>query len=603
MNNMIFGKFINKYYKKYVLFFIVAFLAIIAVDWVQLYLPEFLGELVNLFKPEVEGAAIDQKLLLSLILKIIVIALIMFVGRVLWRVMLFTPTRNIETGLRKDMYLKAERLSLDFYHENKIGTILSWMSTDLETVEDCIGWGTLMLVDSIFLTTFTLVKMFVCSWGLTFIALIPILLIAVWGMLVEKYMSIKWNERQEAYDRLYDFSQESFSGIKVIKAFVKENQQIHYFSKIAKRNKDVNVNFYRISIIFDVVISILISLILSIIMGFGGWFVYATVVEKPISIFNTTIKLNAGELITFIGYFSTLIWPMMALGQVVTMMSRGKTSYKRIANFLNSNESIKDKDTSIELKDCEGKIEFKNFSFSYPGDKNETLKNISLIIKPGESIGVIGKIGSGKTTLFTSLIRFYNVNEGQIYIDDIDLMNIKIKSLRNNIAIANQDTFLFQDSIKNNINYYKEDNNINMDEIIAAADFADVHSNILEFSEGYETVSGERGQTLSGGQKQRISIARAYMKKSPILILDDSVSAVDIKTEEKILNNIKNERKGMTTILISSRVSTVSKLDKIIVLSKGELEAFDTPENLLNISPTYKKMFELQKLENEEGGK
>ena len=260
-------------------------------------------------------------------------------------------------------------------------------------------------------------------------------------------------------------------------------------------------------------------------------------------------------------------------------------------------EEISDKEDAIELADCKGKITFDHFSFAYPGSTEHSLKDVSFEIKAGEMVGIVGKIGSGKSTLVNSLLHLYNIDRGTIYIDDVDLMDIKIASLRENIAYVPQDNFLFSDNIRNNISF--ANSKASMNDIRNAAKFADVDDNILGFSDGYETLTGERGVTLSGGQKQRISIARAYIKDAPIMIMDDSVSAVDVKTEETILHNIYENRKGKTTIIIASRVSTVAHLDKILVLKEGEVEAFDTPERLEKISPTYAKMVYLQKLESE----
>lgn len=595
---MIFGKHINKYYVKYLAYLIIGVVALISVDWVQLYLPEELGKLVNLFNSITSGREIDQSILLQLLLNILIIGVIMFFGRLLWRITLLTMSKKIENNIRHDMYLKAEALAIDYYHTNKIGSVMSWFTTDLETIEDFLAWGTMMMVDALFLGIFTLYKMFANYWGLTLIVMIPIILIAVWGALVERFMGLKWKERQESFDRLYDFTQEGFTGIRVIKAFVKEFQQIAEFRKLAKRDKDINVNFYRISVIFDVIVTLIITIAFVLIMGFGGFLVYKTVVGSPIEIFTYKVEMDAGGLITFIGYTDTLIWPMMALGQVVTMYSRCKTSYKRVAAFLDADESVKNKEDAIILDEVKGNISFNNFSFNYPSNERKILKNITLDIKDGELIGVVGKVGCGKTTLFNSLLKLYNVEDSTIFIDGIDINNIDIASLRNNIAFVPQETFLFQDKIKNNIAYVDE--TMDIEKIIDAAKFADVDSNIQEFKDGYDTISGERGQTLSGGQKQRIAIARAYIKDAPIMILDDSVSAVDVKTEETILNNIKEKRKGKTTIIIASRISTVLNADKIIVLNNGELEAFDSPKNLLKYCKSFIKMVKLQELEMEE---
>ena len=594
---MLFGKYINKYYAKYCWLFLIGLVGLVAVDVFQLFIPEYLGKLVDMF----DGGTIDTGALKEIILGVMVVAIVMFFGRIMWRLSIFNASQRIEADLRHNMFLKSERLSQRYYHENKVGTIMAWFTTDLETIEEFFGWGSVMLVDAMFLSVLALYKMFSLDWVLSCILLIPLALIIVWGMLVEKFMALKWEQRQTEFDKLYDFSQESFTGIRVIKAFVKETQQLHAFAKIAKRNKDANIELVKVSVVFDAIISVIISAIMALILGLGGYFVYKYVTGSPVSIFGHTIDMTAGRLITFVGYFDTLVWPMIALGQVVTMRSRSKASLKRITNFLDQDEEIRNPQNAVVLDDVKGEIKFDGFSFAYPNSDSNVLKNVSVEIKAGENVGIVGKIGSGKTTLVNTLLHLYNVEKGKVFMDGHDIMDCDIDSLRKAIGYVPQDNFLFSDKVKNNIAFSCE--NLDMDKVYDAAKFADVHSNIEDFTEGYETVSGERGVTLSGGQKQRISIARAYIKDAPIMILDDSVSAVDVKTEETILENIQRQRKGKTTLVIASRVSTVSHLDKILVLDKGEVEAFDTPQRLEEISPTYKKMVYLQKLEREvEGG-
>lgn len=594
---MLFGKYINKYYLKYSWLFLLGIIGLVAVDVFQLFIPEYLGKLVDLF----DGSAIDKAALKEIILGVIVVALVMFFGRIMWRLSIFNASQRIEADLRHNMFLKAERLSQRYYHENKVGTVMAWFTTDLETIEEFFGWGSVMLVDAMFLSVLALYKMFTLDWVLSCILLIPLVLIVVWGMLVEKFMALKWEQRQTEFDKLYDFSQESFTGIRVIKAFVKETQQLHAFAKIAKRNKDANIELVKVSVIFDAIIEIIISAIMALILGLGGYFVYKYSIGAPVVIFGHTVDMSAGGLITFVGYFDTLVWPMIALGQVVSMRSRSKASLKRITNFLDQEEEIHNPENAYVLADVKGDVTFSDFSFAYPNTDADVLKNVSVDIKAGESVGVVGKIGSGKTTLVNTLLRLYNIDKGKVFIDGHDVMDCDIQSVRDAIGYVPQDNFLFSDKVKNNIAFSCE--TLDMDKVYEAAKFADVHSNIQDFTEGYDTISGERGVTLSGGQKQRISIARAYIKDAPIMILDDSVSAVDVKTEETILANIRNQRKGKTTIVIASRVSTVSHLDKILVLNNGEVEAFDTPQRLAQISPTYNKMVYLQKLEREvEGG-
>ena len=596
---MLFGKHVNKFYKRYRYDFLIGTITLIVVDFIQLYVPESLGYIVDFFNNgSVSG---HEQEIMKIIVQVILVAFGMFLGRLLWRITILSGGRHIEADLREEMFLKSERLSQRYYHENTIGNILSWMTTDVEVVQEYFGFGTVNIVDAAFLSIFVLIKMFMLDWVISLFLLFPVALIAVWGALVEKWMTIGWETRQKATDELYRFSQENFTGIRVIKAFVKENQQIKQFAKVARKNKEVNVDFAKLSVKFDVAINIIVNLIFFFILGFGSYTVYIASKGEPLVLFNYTTALTPGQVIIFIGYFDALIWPMIAMGQIFTMRGRAKASLKRISAFLDQKEDITDAEDAVEINECKGEIEFKNFSFAYPNQDNKTLDNVSFKIKQGEKIGIVGKIGSGKSTLINMLVRTFNVDDSSIFIDGVDIMKVKVKSLRSQISIVPQDNFLFSDTIKNNISF--GNHSASQEDIEKAADFASIDENIKEFEKGYETVSGERGVTLSGGQKQRISIARAYLLDSPILILDDSVSAVDLKTEERILNNIEKYRKNKTTIIVASRVSTVQKMDKIVVLNEGKVEAFDTPENLLKISPTYQKMVYLQKLEAEVEGK
>ena len=594
---MITGKYINKYYKKYWYMFLLGVLVLIAVDWIQLYIPQFSGDVVDRLA---DGFVSDEDIsaITFEVLWILLIAVGMFVGRIVWRIAIMFTSRKIEGELRRDMFLKAERLSVNYYHNNKVGTIMAWFTNDLETIEECFGFGTVMIVDSSFLLVFSLVKMIMLDPSLTLISIVPVALIVLWGALVEKVMSEKWELRQKSFDAIYDYSQENFTGIRVIKAFVKENQEILAFSKVARKSQKIEIDAARVSVGFDVAIEVIIAMCFAVILGFGGWFVLAAVQGTPIVILGHEIYLTAGKLVEFTGYFDSMIWPLIALGQIVTMRARGKASVKRITDYMETEEEIHDKEDAVSFV-AKGKITFNHFFFTYPESKSETLQDVNLTIEAGETVGIVGKIGSGKSTLVNSLLRIYNLSPRSVLIDDVDIMDMKISSVRDNIAIVPQDNFLFSDTIERNINF--SDREKGLDEAVEAAQFADVHDNIIEFKDQYQTISGERGVTLSGGQKQRISLARAYIKNAPILILDDSVSAVDLKTEEKILKNIKEQRAGKTTLVIASRVSTVAHMDKIMVINDGKIEAFASPKELSKISPTYQKMVYLQRLEKEVG--
>ena len=596
---MLFGKYINRYYLKYAVWFLIGIIALVVVDWIQLYIPEFLGRVVELVNDDI---TVHKQEIIDIGLKVLLVAAGLFVGRFLWRITLFRASFKIESSLRHEMFLKAEALPRQFYHETKIGSVMSWFTNDLETIEEFFSWGTIMIVDALFLSVITAIKMFSLSVPLTIICFIPLILVVIWGALVEKFMMKRWDERQSAYDKLYDFAQESFTGIRVIKAFVKETQEIHAFAKVARKNAEVNVSFARLSVIFDVFIEIIIASIFAIATGVGGYFVWSYLHGETVILFGQPIELQAHVVIEFIGYLDILIWPMMALGQIVSMRSRSKASLKRISAFLDTEIVVKSPENAVKVKHLEGNISYRNFSFHYPNYDASSLSNITLDIKAGESIGIVGKIGCGKSTLVNVLLMLYNLEPNTLFVDGLDITTLDIASLRDQIAYVPQDNFLFSDSIEKNINFGLS--NGTLEKAIEGAKFAGVDEDVKGFTRGYQTISGERGVTLSGGQKQRISIARAFVKDAPILILDDSVSAVDTKTEETILHNISHERHNKTTLVVASRISTVSHLDKIIVLNEGHLEAFDTHANLLKISPTYQKMVKLQELEKEvEGGK
>lgn len=593
---MLLGKYLNRYYLKYCWLYLLGIVGLIAVDWFQLLLPEYLGKIVDLFG----GETVDTSALTQIVLGVIFVALILFLGRVMWRLTIFNASQKTEAGLRRQMFTKSLSLPVSYYGKTKVGTVMAWFTNDLETIEEFLGWGTIMLFDASFLTLLVIIKMVQLDWVLSLIVFLPMALIAVWGALVEKFLSSKWTKRQEEFDKLYDFSRESFTGIRVIKAFLAERRRLHAFAKEVRNNKEANISYSRLAVLFDCLIALIIALVTAIILGVGGYFVYCSVTGKPTVIFGHKAEMSAGELVTFLGYVDTIVWPMMALGQIISMHSRAKASLKRVSDFLDS-EEVKDAEDAEGIESVRGEITFKNFTFAYPDTDTDVLDGISVNIKAGEKVGVIGKVGSGKTTLVTSLLKLYPLSEGQVFLDGRDITKLTARSVREAIAVAPQDNFLFSDTLSRNIGFALDD--CPPDMARQASDFACLTEDIEGFKDGFETVCGERGVTLSGGQKQRVSIARAYLKNAPVLILDDSVSAVDIKTEEAILSAIDSERNGKTTILVASRVSTVAKMDKILVLNDGRAEAFGTPQEVEKISPTYRRMVRLQELKRRaEGG-
>ncbi|MDD4000502.1 MAG: ABC transporter ATP-binding protein, partial [Bacilli bacterium] len=416
------------------------------------------------------------------------------------------------------------------------------------------------------------------------------IIIAICGKIVGNYMRKKFALMQKSFANLSDYTQESISGISVIKAFVKEAKELLAFRKINRETRDKNLDFMKTAVLLEILIGLFIGSVIVIIMGYGGYLVYLNR--------GNTDGFTIGVLTEFISYFSAMVWPMLAIANLINLSSQASASLKRIDALLNEPVEIANAPDAVDLQ-VEGKIEFRNFSFAYP-DGSQALDNISFTLNQGESLGIIGRTGAGKSTLVDSLLRIHNVEAEQIFIDDVDLMKIKIKNLRDAIAYVPQDNFLFSDTISNNINFSQEAND--QEKIEMVAEMAAVHDNISEFPEQYETVLGERGTTVSGGQKQRISIARAIIRDAQILILDDSVSAVDTRTEKIILENLQKERKGKTTILIAHRVSTIQNLDKIALLDEGQLVGFGTHDELLKNCPEYQKMVRLQRLEDEIGG-
>lgn len=587
---MVFGKHINKYYKKYFWYFVFGILTLIFVDYIQLFIPKIVGSIVDTLKENGIGEN-NWTFLITQVLYIVTIGCGMFFGRFLWRICIFGESVRIQADLRRDMFEKTEVLTQRFYKKNKTGALLAYFSNDLETLEEALGFGIVQLVDGVFLLIMSIIKMVGINRNLTFIVLIPLGLLGISAFFIDRIMEAKYEKRQKAYEDMSDFAQESFTGIRVVKAFVKEKKELHQFAKQAKKNKDANIGFVRTSCALDVIFDVLIYLVFGIILFGGSYLVYLHISTKG------DTGISVGKLVEFVGYADTLIWPVFALASVINLIARARTSYKRIASLLDEEVEIVD-DQVVIPDEIKGSIEFKNFNFAFPDDpENNVLEDINISINAGETIGIVGKIGSGKSTLVNMLFRLYNVEENTLFIDGYDIMHLPVKLVREVIGYCPQDNFLFSDTVRSNIAFSNP--NIEQEKVEAAAEFACVKANIEDFSNKYDTLIGEKGVSLSGGQKQRISIARAVIKDPKILVLDDSVSAVDVKTEEEILHNIKTKRKGKTTILLASRVSTVKSLDKILVLKDGKVDAFGTHDECLEKSRVYARMVELQTLEKE----
>ena len=589
---MIFGKHINKYYIKYASMLLLGLVALIVVDYFQLIIPNIYQMVVNGINQGyviVDGVqkVFDLHFLLDEIcMPMVGIIFVMVFGRFLWRVTIFGAAIKVEEDLRNEMFDHAKDLSREYYQVNKVGDLMSLFTNDLDTVQECYGWGYLMFFDALFLGALAVLKMWNMDHILTVFAMVPMAFLLASSAIVGSYMMKKWDIRQEAFSKMSDFSQESFSGIAVIKAFVKEAKELMAFKKINVENEKANIDYTRSAVLLRILVTLFVESVVCVILGYGGYLVYKG-------------QFNAGQLVEFIGYFVSIVWPIMAVSELIDMTSRGKASLKRISELLDAKQDVADNPDVHLLQNVKGDIEFKNLTFTYPDGEFEALEDVSFTIHAGENVGLVGTTGSGKTTLVDLILRTYNVPDGTIFIDGHDVNTVPIKDVRAACAYVPQDNFLFSDTIENNISFGTDDKTPSA--VYEAAVLADVDSNIKEFQNGYRTVLGERGVTVSGGQKQRISIARALMKDAPILILDDSVSAVDTKTEKTILENLKKTRAGKTTILIAHRISTIESMDKILFIDEGKLVAVGTQEELYTNCADYRKMVDLQKLE-EEGG-
>ena len=571
--------FIFQYIKRHKVQYSLGILTLFLVDLFNVFIPKLIGTITDGLTYHTFGWD-DIKLCL---LKYLLLGLALALGRFLWRYFLFGASRNIEKEIRNDMFGHLEKMSTEYYNRNKTGDLMTYFTSDLGAVRMTIGPAVMCIFDALVWTCMVVIQMMIyVDVNLTLLALVPMLLICFGEIYFGKVMHKRFREKQDAVSDLTDFVQESFSGIRVIKAFVREQSKMLAFAKENLKVKDKNLRVVKLQSIVIPLLDVIIGCAALITLVYGG---YLTLMGD----------ITLGRFVAFQQYINMLVWPMMAAGEAINMFSQGSASIKRIQKVFNEEPEIFDHPDAVDVEELKGDISFRDLTFVHEGQTEPTLSHITLDVPSGTTLAVIGRTGSGKSTLVNLLLHLYNVKKGMIAIDGKDINQISLKTLRENIAYVPQDNFLFSNTLKSNIAFGVNDED--MDAIIEATEAACIHDNIKDFPDGYDTIVGERGVTLSGGQKQRSSIARALLKNSPILILDDSLSAVDTDTEEHILQNLKKNRRGKTTILIAHRISTIQNADIILVLEDGKAAEIGNHQSLMEKRGIYYDMFEKQQLE------
>lgn len=570
-----------KYIKQYKIQYMIGIIILFLVDFVNLYIPQFTGEITD----GLDGGTMDMNGVVHGISKILIAGTILTLGRFGWRFFIFGSARKIEFGLRNDMFSHLEKLSMGYYNKNKTGDLMAHFTNDLNAIRMSTGPAVITCFDACIMTIMVLTKMITyVNVKLTLLAVIPLLFIAIGGVYYGKSAERRFNEKQQAFSELTDEVQESISGVRVIKAFVQEKKEFKAFAITNKLNKDKNMQVVKLQAIVMPLLDVIIGVSSLITLLYGG---YLTI----------TGEISLGRFIAFNQYIGMLVWPMIAAGDSITLFSQGFASMKRVQTIFNEKPEIFDEETIKAVEKIDGIISFNHLNFKFTKETPMVIKDLSLEIERGNTLAILGRTGSGKTTIANLLLRLYNVDRGMILIDGMDIREIPLKTLRENIAYVPQDNFLFSDTLGNNIAFGSNNKDISL--IEKATKEACIHDNIMDFPNQYETLVGERGVTLSGGQKQRSSIARALMKDAKVLILDDALSAVDTNTEEIILENLKQNREGKTTIIIAHRISTIQNADKILVLSDGVMAEYGNHEELLCKNGIYAKMYEKQQLEKQ----
>ncbi|OTW71296.1 MULTISPECIES: ABC transporter ATP-binding protein [Bacillus cereus group] len=565
--------------------YIIGIIMLFGVALLELVAPKVLGIVVD----EINNGTLTSEKLLKWVILLVVVGITMYILRYLWRIMIFGSSLKLARQLRKNLYEHFTKMSPSFYQSRRTGDLMAHATNDIQAIQQTAGSGVLTLVDSLAVGGCVLVAMgFTISWKLTLLSLIPMPIVAIstnyYGTLLHK----RFHKAQQSFSEINDKVQESMSGMKVIRSLGQEKEDLQAFRKKSEDVVHKNMLVARIDSLFDPTISLIVGFSFLIAVCYG-------------SVLVVRGELTVGNLVTFTTYLGTLVWPMLAFGWLFNIMERGRASYDRVEKILSQKSDVVNREDAVH-KVASGDVTFAVDSFSYKKNELSQLIDVHFDLKKGETLGVVGRTGAGKTTLLKCLIREYDHFNGELKVGERDIRDVTLYGVRSAISYVPQDHFLFSASIGENIAFGKADATYN--EITRAAEIACIHNDILQFSEGYETVVGERGVSLSGGQKQRISIARALLTDAEILILDDCLSAVDAKTEETILSALKRERAGKTTIITAHRLSAIQHANLILVVDEGRIVQRGTHEQLMEENGWYKEMYESQQLEAlvEKGG-
>lgn len=577
---MKFLKSISRYMKPYKTQYIMGVLWLIVIDTLVIYVPQILRNFAN----DYQNGTITKDKLVTYALLTIGTGLIMSIGRYFWRVYLFGSARRIEYDIRSQLFNHWLSMDNEFYNYHKIGDLMAYATNDINSVRMFTGEGIMMSVDSSFMLIFTIIMMIrTVGVRITAITLFPIPITAVIIIASGKVFYKIFRKRQEAYAKLSDVTTESFSGISVIKAFVEEDETKKRFDEANRNyyNKDLNV--VKTQTFFFPFMVLLAGISYMLVIFFGAKYVIDG-------------TLSLGDFVALYTYIGIIMWPARSLGIIIGQIQQGSAGLFRIEEMLKNKPTIKDVENPIRLPEDKTSIEFKNVSFKYPGEEDYALKNISFKLENGKSLALVGKTGSSKSTILKLIFREYLPNEGEVLIDNQPIENIRINDLSEKTGYVPQDNFLFSESLRENIAFsYEKDYDVN--EVYDAAKKSGVYNDIMDFKNDFDTVIGERGVTLSGGQKQRVSIARALIKKPSLLVLDDSLSAVDTNTEKSILDAL--DKIHATEVIIAHRISTIKSCDEIIFLEDGHIKERGTHEELVKLDGEYNKMYQNQLLEDE----